>query len=103
VQDYFQSPASDRIAFALWGPAENQRCNAALRRIDSAAEIGRDAGKDFFPDRSLQLQIENLDAQIAKIVESRPARIERLDLSTSKRVLFKELAPPSRAGVLDVR
>jgi Tol biopolymer transport system component len=31
-----------------------------------------------------------------------PARVERLDLSTGKRVLFKELAPPSRAGVLSV-
>ena len=31
-----------------------------------------------------------------------PARVERLDLSTGKRVLFRELAPPSRAGVLDV-
>jgi hypothetical protein len=31
-----------------------------------------------------------------------PARVERRDLSTGKRVLFRELAPPSRAGVLDV-
>ena len=32
-----------------------------------------------------------------------PARVERLDLSTGKRVLVRQLAPPSRAGVLNVR
>ena len=32
-----------------------------------------------------------------------PARIERLDLSTSKRTLVREIAPPSRAGVVNVR
>jgi hypothetical protein len=32
-----------------------------------------------------------------------PARVERLDLSTGKRALVKQLAPPSRAGVLNVR
>ena len=32
-----------------------------------------------------------------------PARVERLDLSTGKRVLFRQLAPRSRAGVLYVR
>jgi eukaryotic-like serine/threonine-protein kinase len=32
-----------------------------------------------------------------------PARIERLDLSTGKRTLVREIAPPSRAGVVNVR
>jgi len=32
-----------------------------------------------------------------------PVRIERLDLSTGKRTLVREIAPPSRAGVLDIR
>jgi WD40 repeat protein len=32
-----------------------------------------------------------------------PARIERLDLSTGKRVLVREIAPPSKAGVLNIR
>ena len=32
-----------------------------------------------------------------------PARIERLDLSTGKRVLVKEIAPPSKAGVVNIR
>jgi Tol biopolymer transport system component len=32
-----------------------------------------------------------------------PARVERLDLATGKRVFVRQLAPPSRAGVLNVR
>ena len=32
-----------------------------------------------------------------------PARVERLDLATGKRVLVRQLAPPSQAGVLNVR
>ena len=32
-----------------------------------------------------------------------PARVERLNLSTGKRALVRQLAPPSRAGVLNVR
>jgi eukaryotic-like serine/threonine-protein kinase len=32
-----------------------------------------------------------------------PARIERLDLSTGKRDLVREIAPPSKAGVLNIR
>jgi hypothetical protein len=32
-----------------------------------------------------------------------PARIERLDLSTGKRVLVKEITPASKAGVLNIR
>lgn len=32
-----------------------------------------------------------------------PAHIERLDLSTGKRTLVREIAPPSRAGVVNVR
>ena len=32
-----------------------------------------------------------------------PARVERLDLATGKRVPVRQLAPPSRAGVLDIR
>jgi hypothetical protein len=32
-----------------------------------------------------------------------PARIERLDLSTGKRELVREIAPPSKAGVVNIR
>lgn len=32
-----------------------------------------------------------------------PARLERLDLTTGKRTFVKELAPPSRAGVVNIR
>ena len=32
-----------------------------------------------------------------------PARIERLDLSSGKRVLVKEIAPASKAGVINIR
>lgn len=32
-----------------------------------------------------------------------PARIERFDISTGKRVLFKEIVPPLRAGALQIR
>lgn len=32
-----------------------------------------------------------------------PARVERLDVATGKRVPVRQLAPPSRAGVLDIR
>jgi len=37
--------------------------------------------------------------QIGKV----PARVERLDLATGKRTLVREIAPPSRAGVINVR
>jgi hypothetical protein len=32
-----------------------------------------------------------------------PARIERLDLSTGERQLVREIAPPSKAGVVNIR
>jgi hypothetical protein len=32
-----------------------------------------------------------------------PARIERLDLSTGRRAFVREIGPPSRAGVINVR
>ncbi len=32
-----------------------------------------------------------------------PARIERFDISAGKRVFFKEISPPSRAGALQIR
>jgi eukaryotic-like serine/threonine-protein kinase len=47
----------------------------------------------------------NLDARSLLVYRRAqvPARIERLDLSTGKRDLVREIAPPSKAGVLNIR
>ncbi len=80
-----------------------RRCleKAPERRFQSAGDLA-------FAIEALSSASSNNMQAAAPAVQGRarwevPARVERLDLSTGKRALVRELAPASRAGVLDVR
>ncbi len=80
----------------------------AASPIDEALRLYPVAGGDARPvpgagpeDRALRWSSDGASLFVTRLGEL-PARIERLDLMTGRRTLWKELLPDDRAGLLDI-